>query len=161
MPDKSEILKKIQAGFREEFDKIREMRYNPNTKGYDYEKILKEFYEQYLGNLFNFYTRVPLYDKELKCKNILRNEENEFDVVATYKNALPKIVLQRGKTPFIPYDSTAFITEVKQTLTKSNLNKDLKKLGKLSMLKPRRKRVYSSYQNSVQLRETSTNSVLL
>lgn len=133
--DKSEILGSIEANLRKEFDRVHQMHYNPNTKGHDYEEILKAFYEKYLGNLFNFHTRVPIYDSELKCQSIFRNGENEFDVVTTYKNTLPRIILEAGKTPFIPYDSTAFITEVKQTLTKSNFDKDLGKLGKLSKLK--------------------------
>jgi len=57
--------------------------------------------------------------------------ENDFDVVATFKNACPKIVLRVGDTNFIPFDAAAFIIEVKQTLNKENLAKDLEKLGKL------------------------------
>ena len=64
----------------------------------------------------------------------LHHQRNEFDVVATYNNALPKALFEFRKRQFMPYDATAFIIEVKQTLNKPNLNKDLEKLRKLSML---------------------------
>ncbi|MGA2308045.1 MAG: DUF6602 domain-containing protein [Candidatus Bathyarchaeia archaeon] len=135
MRTSSTILGSIEANLKHEFERIRNLNYNQNTKGYSYEKILKEFYTQYLGGIFDFYTRVPLIDAGLEYETIFAPGENEFDVVATYRNAMPRMVLEVQGTSFIPYDATAFITEVKQTLTKSSLKEDLEKLGKLSKMK--------------------------
>jgi hypothetical protein len=129
------ILEKIAKKFKDGFGSIRENHYNPNTKGYDYEETVEEFYKKYLGNFFDFYMRVPIYDANLEFRKLFRNEENEFDVVATYKNALPKIVMEIHKRQVIPYDAVAFVTEVKQTLTKPHLESDMDKLRRLSLLK--------------------------
>ncbi|HML03608.1 MAG TPA: DUF6602 domain-containing protein [Candidatus Bathyarchaeia archaeon] len=125
------LLDAIETQLNNSFQAIRNLKYNPNTKGYDYEGILKKFFEDYLGNAFEFLTRVGVIDNELKMNSTLISGENEFDVVAIHKNAVPKIVINR----FVPFDSVAFITEVKQTLTVENLESDLIKLGKLSLLK--------------------------
>jgi hypothetical protein len=99
--------------------------------------VLKDFFESYLSGAYEFLVRVGVLDAELKVKSILKPEENEFDVVAIYKNALPKLVYQR----LIPYDSVAFIVEAKQTLTLRDLRKDLKKLCKLAELKSEKYRL--------------------
>jgi len=108
---------------------------NPNTKGYDYEDIVEEFFKKYLGNFFDFYRRVPIYDANLEFRKLFKDEENEFDLVAAYKNALPKIVMSIHKRAVISYDAVAFVTEVKQTLTKPHLENDMDKLRRLSLLK--------------------------
>jgi len=135
MSNKPEMLDRIEKSLENDFKLIRGTYYNPNSKGYDYEDTLAEFLKKYLGNFFTFFIRVPIYDEKIDSENIFTAKENEFDVVATYNNALPKTVFEFRKRRFVPYDATAFIIEVKQTLTKSNLNKDLEKLRKLSMLK--------------------------
>lgn len=124
------LLDAIEEQLKTRFKEIRDEKYNPNTKGYDYEEILQKFCNDYLGGGFDFQIRVGMMDSELKVNTIFGSKENEFDIVATYKNAVPKLVHHR----LVPYDSVAFVIEVKQTLTLPNLEKDLGKLEKLSKL---------------------------
>lgn len=129
------LLEAIEEEFKDKFDELRKKHFNPNTKGYEYEKILKDFLESYLSGLYEFHARVPLIDVALDALSIFTSGGNEFDVVSTYKTAVPKIVFKAHETSFVPYDAVAFIVEVKQTLTKTVLENDLKKLDKLSKLK--------------------------
>lgn len=129
------LLEAIDETLRNRFNELREKHFNPNTKGYEYEMALKEFLESYLSGLFDFHVRVPLIDFELEAPSIFSSGENEFDVVSTYKTALPKIIFKAGETPYIPLDSVAFVVEVKQTLTSSVLQHDLEKMEKLNKLK--------------------------
>jgi hypothetical protein len=130
-----QILEGIENSLKRDFEEIYKVKYNPNTKGHGYEKIVSEFLETYLGNFFNFYVRVPIYDSDLKCRKIFRDIENEFDVVVTYKTSIPRIAFEIKGTAFIPYDTVAFVIEVKQDLTKEHLQDDSRKLKKLGMLK--------------------------
>jgi len=124
------LLDAIEEQLKTRFQEIRHKVYNPNTKGYDYEEILKQFLEDYLGGAFDFLIRVGILDAELKANSIFKPKENEFDLIATYKNAIPKLVYHR----LVPYDSVAFIIEVKQTLKLPELKKDLLKFDKLNKL---------------------------
>jgi hypothetical protein len=124
------LLASIEEQLKTRFQEIRDEKYNPNTKGYDYEKILQSFFKNYLGGAFDFLIRVGVLDIELKIKSVLKSVENEFDVVAIYKDAVPKLVHHR----LVPYDSVAFITEAKQTLTLPKLEEDLQKFEKLRTL---------------------------
>jgi len=125
-----DLLNSIEDQLSRRFEEIRDDKYNPNTKGYDYEEIAKIFLENYLGGAFDFSQRFGVLDIELKANSIFDPRENEFDILALYKNAVPKLVYGR----FIPYDSVAFIVEVKQTLKLDNLEKDLLKFSKLNEL---------------------------
>lgn len=138
MSKKVQALKLLEAigdNLKAEFHKLRDLHYNPNTKGYSYEKVLKDFLESYLGGIYDFHIRVPLVDIDLDVYSVFSSGENEFDVVSTYKTAIPRIILKAGATPFLPYDCVAFVVEVKQTVDSSALEKDLKKLDKLARLK--------------------------
>lgn len=79
-------------------------------------------------------------DVELKINSMLEPRKNEFDVIAVYKNAVPKVIHLR----FIPYDSVAFITEAAQTLTLQKLKADLKKLERLNCLQIGRRNICHS-----------------
>jgi hypothetical protein len=134
------LLDTIEEQLKTKFAELRDQRYNPNTKGYDYEEIVKEFFEAYVGGAFELLIRVGLLDVELKVLSVLKPSENEFDVVALYKNAVPRLVQHR----LVPYDSVAFIIEVKQTLTLPNLEADLLKLSKLDELQITPERICSN-----------------
>ncbi|MCL5949332.1 MAG: hypothetical protein M1490_02505 [Candidatus Bathyarchaeota archaeon] len=131
-----EILTKIEEQLIIKFDKLRKQKYNPNTKGYDYEEIVKQFYEDYVGGAFDVQIRMGILDAELKALSVFSSGENEFDVIGTYRTAVPRIVHQR----LVPYDSVAFIIEVKQTLTINKLKDDLAKLCKLKELRTNKQR---------------------
>jgi hypothetical protein len=134
------LLSAIEKQLAHRFQEIRDEKYNPNTKGYDYEEILKKFFENYLGGAFDFYIRLGVLDVELKINSMLEPRKNEFDVIAVYKNAVPKVIHLR----FIPYDSVAFITEAAQTLTLQKLKADLKKLERLNCLQIGRRNICHS-----------------
>jgi hypothetical protein len=125
------LLGKIERQLNNKFSELREENYCPNTKGYDYEKALRDFFDSYLGGAFDFEVRYGVLDVELRVKSALKSTENEFDVVAVFKNAVPRLVFKR----LVPYDSVAFITETKQTLTILFLKADLRKFSKLEKLK--------------------------
>lgn len=130
-----EILLSMDKGLKGDFEKIRGIHYNPNVKGGDYEKIVNKFLEAYFSGKYTLYMRCSLLDTELKIHDVFSPAENEFDVVATHKRITPQIVIDRNGSVTVPYDATAFIVEVKQTLTITNLSKDLhkyKKLGKVN-----------------------------
>lgn len=129
------LLESVERELRDKFNQLRNLHYNPNTKGYSYEKALKDFLELYLGGIYDFHVRVPIIDFELETFAVFSSGENEFDIVSTYKTAIPRIVFKAEETAFVPYDAVAFITEVKQTLNKGALKKDLRKLDKLNKLR--------------------------
>ena len=141
MDDKELLIRNAIQQVKNRFEEIRRSNYNPNTKGYNYEKICKEFFEIYLGSLYEFHIRASVVDYEGKYNVVFKQGENEFDVVATYKTAIPKIVLEVGDSKFIPLDAVAFIAEIEQTLDKNRLKKDLEKFKKLSTLPVSRDRI--------------------
>jgi hypothetical protein len=128
------LLESVESELRDKFNQLRDLHFNPGTKGYSYEIALKDFLELYLGGVYDFHVRVPIVDLQLEVFSVFSSGENEFDVVSTYKTAIPRIVLQAQKTAFVPYDAVAFLLEVKQTLNKDALDKDLRKLDKLNKL---------------------------
>jgi hypothetical protein len=143
-----DVLKKIEKELRDKFEEIRKITCSPNTKGRKYEETAQKFFANYLGGVFCFEIRKGILDVELRADEVFNRGENEFDVVAIYKNAIPRLVYD----PFVPYDAVAFVTEVKQTLTLPTLRKDLQKLEKLRQLKLVLERFkMSSYQKSEHL----------
>ena len=126
-----DVLGSIEKQLNNRFTEIRSQKYNPNTKEFDYELVLKSFFDSYLSGAFDFLVRVGILDVDLKIKSLLKPKQNEFDVVAIYKNAIPKLVYQR----LVPYDSVAFIVEAKQTLTLPSLKTDLEKFSNLDELR--------------------------
>jgi len=128
------IVQSIEGRLRDEFASIREVIINPNVKGQAYELKVNEFFESYFGGRYDFHVRCSLLDSKLKAFTILSPAENEFDVVAVHKTALPRIVLDMGASAFIPYDAVAFIISIKQTLSLPALERDLDKYQKVSQL---------------------------
>ena len=115
-----------------EFERLKSLYYNPNTKGMGYEKVLKDILDDYLGSIVTLDNRCFLIDHDLKLLNNLTPEKDEYDVVATFNNACPRIVLLRDPMKYVPLDAVAFLIEVKQTLTKTDLGEDLEKLECIS-----------------------------
>lgn len=126
------IIDGIGKHLSDKFEELRPLYYNPNTKGHGYEKVLKDILNDYLGSIVSLHNRCALIDRKLKLLTIFTPQENEFDVVATFNNACPRIVLQKDPLKYIPLDAVAFLIEVKQTLTKTNLKKDLYKMENIS-----------------------------
>jgi hypothetical protein len=128
----ADLLDSIEKTLTIEFERISELKYNPNTKGYDYEEILSSFLKEYLNGAFDFFTRVGVLDNECTIHKFLKETSNEFDIVAIYQDAVPKVVFERR---LVPYDSVAFIIEVKKTLTLPFIKADLKKFEKLNNIR--------------------------
>lgn len=126
------ILGAMSAETKGRFESIRNQHYNPNVKGGGYERIVRVFLESYLEGRNSFHERCSLLDTQLRIGEVFSDAENEWDVVGTYKNAIPSVVLEREGAPIIPYDAVAFIVAVKQTLTQKNLEKDLDRYRRLS-----------------------------
>jgi hypothetical protein len=79
----------------------------------------------------DFHVRAALIDRDLKILELLKPSENEFDVVATFKNACPRLVLKTEGATYVPLDAVAHVVEVKQTLEMPGLKSDLDKLNVL------------------------------
>ena len=127
-----EILSAVSQKLRGDFEAIRGTQYNPNVKGYDYEAIVEHFLASYLSGLFEFHQRCSLLDSRLDICKRFNPRENEWDIVATFRHAAPRIVLERGGTAWVPYDAVAFLVAVKQTLTPQALEKDLERYERLA-----------------------------
>ncbi len=128
------IINGISRDIISEFEKFRDIQANTNTKGGVYEKTVSEFFTVYLGSRFDFHTRAHLLDINMEYLELLSLGQNEIDVVATFNSAYPKIILKLGGVNFVAYDSVAFLAEIKTTLDKTNLTKDLIKFEKINGL---------------------------
>ena len=125
------ILEAMSASVEGRFNTIRKQHYNPNVKGGGYEKIVRSFLEAYLAGRFAFYERCSLLDTKLLIGEAFTAAENEWDVVGTFRNTIPSLVLEREGAPIVPYDAVALIVAVKQTLTQDHLEKDLNRFSRL------------------------------
>jgi hypothetical protein len=127
-------------GFREklqtQWKQHRKQAFNANTKGAAYENALKHFLDEYFDGVFSIRTRTAVIDQNLSCFDIFNAGESEIDVVASFKQAVPEIILESGDMKWVSYDAVAFICEVKSKLTASALESDLEKLAKLTELDP-------------------------
>jgi len=128
------IIEEVENELMGELRRIMELQSPPTVKGESYEDSIKEFFEKYLGSIYDFHTRISIIDFLGFCFEEFKPIENEFDIVATYKTAVPRIILEHKKQKYIPYDSVAFIIQVKQDLDKGKLKSDLEKLKKIRSL---------------------------
>lgn len=136
MVEAANLLNQIDNEVRKEFDSHRTQRSHTTTKGLNYEDIVNEALTKYLGAHFEFSTRAEIIDNELEFINVFPEEgSNQFDVVASFKTSIPRLIFEMRNTKVVPLDSVAFIIEVAQTLEKGKLEKDLKKFAKLDKLK--------------------------
>ena len=138
MPESNVMVRRVVDGIgkqlRDKFEELRPLYYNTNTKGAGYEKVLKEVLSDYLDSIVSIHNRCLLIDRNLELLNILSYDKNEFDIVATFNSACPKIVFQTNTLKYIPLDAVAFLIEVKQTITKPALKDDLDKMDYISKI---------------------------
>ncbi len=128
------LMSAMHQKMKDEFERYKKLHYNPNTKGGGYEKVVLSMLTDYIGSAFNFHQRAQLIDAEMKYMDIFAKGSNEIDVIATFRNASPNLILKIQDTEFVPYDAVAFMIEVKERMDKSNLEVDLDKLRKIAML---------------------------
>lgn len=131
---KDQLLESFTNQLNAEWSRLRKAHYNPGTKGTSYEKTLADFLKKYMGNLFEIKTKAALLDEQYEIFDLLSSGENEFDVVAMYKQTKPRILLQQEDMLWLPFNGVAFVSEVKSKLTKPNLDEDLSKLKKLRQI---------------------------
>lgn len=129
------MIKAIEGQIKNNIKGFEYLTYNPNTKGADYEKVICDLLNAYLGSRFEFYTRAQIVDRELKHRRIFQGGFREIDVVGTFNTTAPKIFLKAGHSVIIPYDAIALLAEVKSVLNKKRLTEDLQRLEKLMQLK--------------------------
>lgn len=129
------MIKAIEGQIKNNIKGFEYLTYNPNTKGADYEKVICDLLNAYLGSRFEFYTRAQIVDREMKSTRIFQRGFREIDVVGIFNTTAPKIVLKAGHSVIIPYDAIALLAEVKSVLNKERLTEDLQRLEKLMQLK--------------------------
>lgn len=151
------IIEKIENELMDELRRIMELQIPPTVKGGSYEDSIKDFFEKYLGSIYDFHTRVSIIDFLGLCFEKFKPIENEFDIVATFRTAIPRIILQCKQQKFVPYDSVAFVIQVKQDLDKGKLKSDLEKLKRIRHLplNPRRMPVGVEYQQRLYVGSTT------
>jgi hypothetical protein len=130
------IVEGFSEKLRTQWAQHRRQSFNTNTKGKAYEEALRGFLDEYFEGIYDIETRVAVIDAPLNCFDVLTSGENEIDVVATFRQAVPRIILESGDMLWVPWDAVAFICEVKSSLTKGALEDDLEKLAKLNELGP-------------------------
>lgn len=99
-----QILEGANSTLKNRFNELRNQHFNANSKGYEYEKIAAAFLCEYLGGILDLHTRKVLLDRDLKAFEVFTEGQNEFDVVATFKNAMPRLVMKVGEMSYLPYD---------------------------------------------------------
>jgi len=130
----SKIVNTLESLIQKKYDEFKELSYNANTKGYDYESIIYEIFKEYLDSRFDFYLRPHIIDKNMNYVEVLKTGENEVDVAAIFKATVPKLIVKTNKTSFIFLDSIAFLVECKAVLNSQSIVDDLDKLEKLASL---------------------------
>jgi hypothetical protein len=129
------FLESINKELRSKFEELRSLKLNANTKGGEYEKHVANLLHDYLGSRFEFHVRAHLIDAEMEYLNIFSTGENEIDIIGTFSNALPRIILKVGDTRYVSYDAVAFTVDIKSRLDRQKLGQDLDKLSKISKLR--------------------------
>jgi len=128
------ILEGMSSNLKSELNQKKDIHYNPNVKGHDYEIAVKDFLDSHLSGKFHFFDRVFLLDTNLEIFDIFSPSENEWDVVACHKNIVPHPLLTTGESSIIPYDAVAFLVSVKQNFVKKDFLKDCERFKRLSSL---------------------------
>jgi hypothetical protein len=134
------LRKTIEGQIKNNIECFKNIIYNTNTKGADYEKVICELLNKYLGSRFDFFNRAHIIDSEMEYLKFFKTGANEIDVVGTFNTTAPKIVLKAGGLVIVPYDALALLSEVKFRLDSETLGEDLRKLENVMQLKISRNR---------------------
>src|SRR5438093_9678322 len=70
----------IESQVENRFEEFKNLSYNANTKGFDYEYAFFKILKEYLGSRFKFYLRPHIIDKDMNYLEILGRGENEVDI---------------------------------------------------------------------------------
>lgn len=132
--DKQTLIELINERLDTRFSKFREIAQNPTNKGQSLEQIVEELLADYFQTLYEFHTNASLLDSKLNILDDMKASQNEFDVVGSYQVSNPRLILDLGENTWLPLTGVSLICELKSTLTKGNLGKDLKKFSKIKNL---------------------------
>lgn len=132
------LFNRVQEQLEREWDELREL--YANSKGSTYEQTLKDFLDSYFGGVYDVNTKVAVIDENLVSFQEFDfvQGDDEIDLVATFAQAKPRIIFKtggnEGELRWVPFESVAFICEVKSQLTKGSLESDFDKLESLSLI---------------------------
>jgi hypothetical protein len=129
------LRKAIEGQIKNNIECFKNIIYNTNTKGADYENVICELLNNYLGSRFDFYNRAHIIDSEMEYLKFFKTGANEIDVVGTFNTTAPKIVLKAGGLVIVPYDAVALLSQVKSKLDSQKLHEDLISLENIMRLK--------------------------
>lgn len=132
--DPEALIRGFSEKLRSQWEQHRRQSFNPNTKGAAFENTLKRFLLDYYRGIYHIRTRTAVIDRYLECFEVFNAGENEFDVVASFRQAIPELVLESGEMKWVTYEGVAFVCEVKSELNATALKSDLKKFAKLKSL---------------------------
>jgi hypothetical protein len=124
----------IHSRLQDEFERYKDIHYNPNTKGANYEKVIADLLKDYLGAKFNIHNRSQLIDANMDYLANFDRGSVEVDIIGTFKTAVPNLILKIVDTELIPYDAVGFLVEVAKKMEKEKLEEDLTKLQKIGRL---------------------------
>ncbi|MGB9952173.1 DUF6602 domain-containing protein [Haloarcula marismortui] len=130
-----DLLGDFSEELQHNWERISKRKHNPSRKGDAFENTLKGFLESYFTSAFDIRIGCSVVDSELRCFNEFDYRQNEFDVVSSFRTAVPNIVFSEDNMYWVPYDGVAFICEVKSKLTKDKLEGDLSKLDILRKIR--------------------------
>jgi hypothetical protein len=66
------IVNTVESLIQKKYEGYKNLSYNANTKGYDYESVVFKILKEYLGSRFDFYLRPHIIDKELNYTDVLK-----------------------------------------------------------------------------------------
>lgn len=132
--DPNALLEGVNEKLRNQWQQHRRQAFNPNTKGAAYETTLKNFLLEYFKGVYHIRTRAAVIDRHLDCFEVFNAGENEFDVVGSFRQAIPELVFESGEMKWVTFEGIAFVCEVKSELNNTSLESDLEKLAKLKTL---------------------------
>jgi hypothetical protein len=126
----------IQNQLKKDWNKFRNQHHNPSNKGASYEEALSDFLDKYYGGVYETQTETVVIDENLNVFESFDTArgEHEIDLVGIFQSARPRIIFEVGEMTYVPLIGTAFLCEVKNKIDSGRLEKDLKKLQKVSRL---------------------------
>lgn len=132
--DPGAIIEGFNEKLRFQWREYRRQAFNANTKGAVFENTLQEFLLDYFGGVYDVRTRTAVIDEYLECFDVFNSENNEFDVVSSFQQSVPRLIFKSDEMTWVPYDGVAFISEVKSEINTTKLESDLEKFAKLKKI---------------------------
>ena len=123
------VIEVFQTQLDRDWAIFRTIEGNDTARGMSYEEGLYEVLSQYFEGIYALETNCSVMDDDLDCIEAFDpHSKNEVDVVALFKQAVPRVILRRRKVTWIPLSAVAFLCEVKSKVDSGRLEADLLKL---------------------------------